>query len=73
MGKKRFSGWSVVAAMFLFSFFATAIYSNCLSLYMHPVCDSLQLSGVTVKKTQKLCVVKTMHSFFRLDKIDSVC
>ena len=47
MGKKRFSGWSVVAAMFLFSFFATAIYSNCLSLYMHPVCDSLQLSSTT--------------------------
>ena len=29
------------------SFFATAIYSNCLSLYMHPVCDNLQLSSTT--------------------------
>lgn len=45
--EKKFSGWGVLAAMFLFSFFATAIYSNCLSLYMYPVCSALHLSSTT--------------------------
>lgn len=47
MKRGKFSGWGVLAAMFFFSFFATAIYSNCLSLYMHPVCNDLNLSSTT--------------------------
>lgn len=47
MEKKKFSGWGVFAGCFLISVFVTGNLSNCLSLYMNPICSSLGMDTAT--------------------------